>query len=171
MVKNHPNGRKQTNNKTMVTKSVPIIIFNFNSTLHFPCDNGLAPSQTVRGRHAPLVNPSSLCVPSNLCGRGELFTIRSLSPPYVFVWDLMKDTVPGVGFNPFEKYETKWIISPSRSENLKIFATTNQCWYKKSCTSWHKQYSNIIMAGCRFHLQQRFRSFGTKNWGKCIANI
>jgi len=28
------------------------------------------------------------------------------------------------GFNPFEKYESNWIISPGRVENKKIFKTT-----------------------------------------------
>ena len=33
------------------------------------------------------------------------------------------------GFNPPEKYESNWIISPNRDENEKIFETTIQlCW-------------------------------------------
>ena len=72
------------------------------STLHFPCDNGLAPSQSG-GRHAPLVNPSSLCVPSNRCGRGELFTIRSLSPPYGFCWGSYERYCSRCWFQPIWK--------------------------------------------------------------------
>jgi len=45
----------------------------------------------------------------------------------------------GGGFNPFEKYESKWKSSPDRGEK-KIFETTNQQLYiyaKKTTVSWN----------------------------------
>ena len=41
------------------------------------------------------------------------------------------------GFNPVEKYSSKWIISPGKGENKKIFETTTQFSSFTSPACWH----------------------------------